>query len=230
MKETEIQDDGISPNLSSIELADLEFKETPMDGYYNNLIVGYPSRLRVNRIVKELGNLKDKKVLDVGCEAGYVSLRILEKKPSILCAIDICEEALKTFKEKLKKKEFDTKIIIKKAFVQKIPFETNFFDKVICTEVIEHTLKLDKGLKEMKRIMKKRAELIITFPNEKIRKKLYPIVKLFGINTDIESEINLFDYNIEKIILKLKKFFKIRKVYTLPKPFPITYFIICEKE
>jgi ubiquinone/menaquinone biosynthesis C-methylase UbiE len=215
---------------NSVEVADLEFKKVPMEDYYSNLVMGSLSRLRVNRITKELGDLKNKKVLDVGCEAGYVSLRILEKKPAVLCAIDICKEALETFKEKLKNKKFGTKIIIKNAFMQKIPFNDNFFDKVICTEVIEHTPKLDDGLKEIRRVMGEKAELIITFPNEKMRKKVYPIIKLFGINTDVENEVNLFEYNIKDIILRLKKFFKIKKVYTLPKLLPITYFIICEKE
>jgi len=214
----------------SINAANLEFKEEPMDDYYNNLIAGFPSRIRVKKIIKELGDLRGKNVLDVGCEAGYVSLKILEKKPSALYAFDICEEALESFRRKLQVKRFSSDITLKKAFMHKTPFKKDLFDAVVCTEVIEHAAELDKDFKELNRIMKKGAKLIITFPNECLRKKIYPIVKLFGINTDVEKQVTLFEYHTKDILFKLKKYFRIRKIYSLPRLFPITYFIICEKQ
>ncbi len=214
---------------NSLKAAELEFKKEPMDSYYNNFLAGYPSRLRVKKILKELGSINNKKVLDIGCEAGYVSLKILEKKPSAIYAIDICEEALEEFKKKLKNKRFDTEIIIKKAFMQNLPFKDNFFDAVVCTEVIEHAPQLEKSLEEVKRVLKKGGKFIVTFPNEKLRKKVYFIVKLMGINTDVEKDVTLFEYSLKEIVNKLGKHFAVKKVYTIPKFFPLTHFIICNK-
>jgi len=215
---------------NSLEAAQKEFENEPMKDFYNNKIAGYPSRLRVNRIIKELGDIRGKKVLDIGCEAGFISLKILKKQPSDLYAIDIIDKAINEFKEKLKNRKYNTNIVIKKAFLQEIPFQENFFDIAVCTEVIEHAPNIAKGFDEMARVLKKRGLLFLTFPNEKLRKKVYPIVKLLGVNTDIEKEVTLFEYNPKDIIKLLKKNFIIKKFDRLPWFFPITNFIICEKK
>jgi ubiquinone/menaquinone biosynthesis C-methylase UbiE len=215
----------------SIKAAYKEFEEEPMKEFYDRRIAGYISRLRVRKILKELGSLKNKKVLDVGCEAGYVSMKLLDKNPDSLYAIDICEPALKEFSQKLKKTNYNSKIILKKAFLQDLPFENNLFDIVVCTEVIEHAPYVDKGFKEIHRVMKKGSKLILTFPNEKMRRKVYPIVKMLGVNTDVESEVTLFEYNPKDIMIKLKPYFNIKKYYTIPtRLFPLTNIMICEKK
>lgn len=213
----------------SLKAAQKEFEEEPMKDFYENKLAGYPSRLRVKNILKEMGNISCKKVLDIGCEAGHVSFKILDKKPSDLYAIDICQDALDEFNKKLKKKNYQSNIVIKKAFLQDIPFKNNFFDSIICTEVIEHAPHIDKGFAEMNRVLKNGGRLIITFPNEKLRKKVYPIVKILGINTDVEKDVTLFDYDYKDIIRKLERHFNIKKFYRLPWFFPITNLIVCEK-
>ncbi len=213
----------------SFKAAEKEFKEEPMNQFYENKIAGYPSRLRVKKILKELGDIRDKKVLDIGCEAGYISLKILEKNPADLYAIDIIEDALKEFKKKLANKEYSANIIIKKAPLQKIPFKSNLFDVAVCTEVIEHAPDIDKGFSEISRVLKKQGKLILTFPNEKLRKLTYPIIKLLGINTDVEKEVTLYERNPKDIIKKLEDNFIIIKSKRFPWFFPITNFIVCKK-
>ena len=214
----------------SFKAAEKEFKEEPMKQFYENKIAGYPSRLRVKKILKELGNIKDKKIIDIGCEAGHIALKILEKNPADLYAIDIIEDALKEFKKKLANKKYPANIIIKKAPLQKIPFKSDLFDVAVCTEVIEHAPELDKGFSEISRILKKGGKLILTFPNERLRKLTYPIIKFFGINTDVEKEVTLFEHNPKDIIKKLEKYFTIKKFQRFPFFFPITNFIVCEKK
>ncbi len=214
---------------NSFKAAEKEFKEEPMNQFYENKIVGYPSRLRVKKILKELGKIKGRKVIDVGCEAGYISLKILEKEPSNLYAIDIIEDALKEFKKKLSTKSHNTNIVVKKAPLQKIPFKSHLFDVAVCTEVIEHAPELDKGFSEIARVLKKGGKLILTFPNEKLRKLTHPIIKFFGINTKVEKEVTLYERNPRDIINKLENNFIIIKSQRFPWFFPITNFIVCEK-
>lgn len=211
----------------SIKAAYLEFEKEPMDAYYNNIIAGYPSRLRVKRILKELGNIKGKNVLDVGCEAGYVSIRTANKGAKVY-AFDICEPALEKFKKRIAKMN-NKNITVFKALAQKIPVKSNTMDAVICTETIEHMPQLEKVFSELNRVMKENSKLIITFPNESLRKRIYPLVNLLGINAGTEKEVTLFEYTKEEIINKLKKHFKIHKSYTIPKFFPLTNIIVCKK-
>lgn len=214
----------------SLLAAKKEWDEEPMKEFYGNLIVGYPSRLRVRKILRELGDLKGKKVLDVGCEAGYVSREIIEKKfPEELYGVDVIQEALDEFSSILKKKNYKTKVTLKKGFLQKMPFEKEKFDALVCTEVIEHAPRLDLGFKEMARVLKNKGRLILTFPNEKLREKTHFFVKLFGINTDIEKEVTLFHHNPRKIIGMLRNHFIIKKYYRFPFYFPMTHLIVCEK-
>ena len=45
---------------NSLKAAQKEFKEEPMKSFYDNKFAGWPSRLRVKKILNEL-NIKDKK-------------------------------------------------------------------------------------------------------------------------------------------------------------------------
>ncbi|MCK5282731.1 MAG: class I SAM-dependent methyltransferase, partial [Nanoarchaeota archaeon] len=158
----------------SVKAAELEFKEEPMDENYKNPIVGIISRGRVNKMLKDMAKLKGKKILDIGCEAGHVSLR-LTKRGADVFSFDIIKAALVKFR---KKAQNNSKIFL--AAAQKMPLKDNIFDYVVCTEVIEHMPKLDLCISEMKRVLKPNGRLFLTFPNEKLRKTLYPLAKLCG--------------------------------------------------
>lgn len=210
----------------SIKAAYKEFKEEPMDDNYNHSIVGIFSRGRVKKILKEAGDLKDKKVLDVGCEAGYVSLKLLEKGAEVY-PIDVCIPALEKFKIKLNNLGND-QTEPRYGLVQKIPFGDNKFDVVVCSEVLEHAPMVEKCLEEIYRVLKSKGKFILTFPNEKMRRKIYPLVKKLGINTDVERDVTLYEYTMEEM-LKLCKKFKIKKSYAIPWFFPMTNIIVGEK-
>ena len=65
--------------LSDEDAASLMYQVESMDEYYLRPLLGIPSRWRVKKILKELGNIKNKKILDVGCEAGYISIKLANK-------------------------------------------------------------------------------------------------------------------------------------------------------
>lgn len=211
----------------SIEAAHLEFEKEPMDKNYSNLIVGYPSRLRVKKILEELGDIKGKIILDAGCESGYVSIELLKRGANV-AAIDIVEPALNKFREKLKGTQYSPTIL--KAAIQEIPFENRKFDAVIATEVLEHAPDTKKCINELMRVTKYGGKLIITFPNEKNRKPLYPIAKLLGINTSVEKDVTLYSLNPDQIIEMLRlEGGTIEKYYSFPWYYPLTYMIVVKK-
>ncbi len=204
----------------SIEAACLEFKEEPMDAYYSSWLAGYIPRLRVNKILKELGIIKNKEILDIGCEAGFVSSKLMKKGADVV-GIDVCEPALKKYFKRTAKLPL-------LALAHKMPFKDNVFDGVVASEVIEHMPDIDSVFAEIKRVLKPKGKIIITFPNEGLRRKIYPIVKLFGINADVEKEVTLFDYTFADIVNKCKKHFRIKKKYSIPFWFPLTRVLVCE--
>lgn len=212
----------------SVKAAQLEFKEEPMDSNYSNFIAGYPSRLRVRKILNELGDIKGKSIFDGGCEAGYFSIKLLEKGANVT-AIDIVEQALEKFKEKLKNTKYHP--TIKNAALQDIPFAQNKFDVALATEVLEHAPGTQKCIQELIRVVKPGGKIIITFPNEKNRKPLYPVAKFLGINTSVEDKVTLFELDPANIIkLVISSGGLIKKYYSFPWYFPLTYMIVAEKQ
>lgn len=63
----------------SVKAAYKEFAEEPMDENYRHPVIGLISGGRVRRLLREAGNLKGKSLLEVGCEAGYVSIQFKKK-------------------------------------------------------------------------------------------------------------------------------------------------------
>jgi 2-polyprenyl-6-hydroxyphenyl methylase/3-demethylubiquinone-9 3-methyltransferase len=211
----------------SIEMASLEFKDAPMEVYYKHPVVGILSRLRVKHILKLLSDFQGKRVLDIGCEAGYVSQKISKNGTDVI-SFDICFEALITYKHKIENNY--TRYLPFQAFAHEIPLKDKSVDAVVCTEVIEHAPYVEAIFKEISRVVGKGGKIVITFPNERLRKKIYGVVRLFGINTEIEKDVTLFQYTLEEIELLCGKYFKVISRYSIPFCFPLTRFIVCLKE
>ncbi len=209
-------------------MAELEFKEAPMEHYYTHPIAGMFSRLRIKHILRLLNDIKGKTILDVGCEAGYISKKLLKAGYNVV-AFDICFEALLCFKKKIKENN-PTKTILFQGLAQEIPLKEGSVDAVVCTEVIEHAPYPEEVMKEISRVVRNNGKIIFTFPNERARKKVYSIVRFFGINTEIEHDVTLFEYEFKAIESLCRKYFKVIRKYSIPFFFPITRFIICIKE
>ena len=211
----------------SVKAANLEFKEEPMDENYSNLIVGYPSRLRVKKILQGLGDINGKLILDAGCEAGHVSIKLMEKGADVT-AVDIVEPALEKFREKIKNTKYKPKIM--NAAIQHLPFKHDTFDAVVCTETLEHAPNTKKCISELYRVIKPGGKIIITIPIEKNRKLLYPIAKLLGVNTSVEDQVTLYDLSMTEIMkITYDLDFSVRITEVIPKFFPLTNIFILTK-
>jgi len=209
--------------LSDKQAARLEFQQEPMNDYYRHLLIGVPSRIRVKKIFQELGNIKGKKLLDVGCEAGYITIK-LAQKGAIVTAIDLIEEPIKELRRNLKNTKLKISLCV--ADAAKLPFKDKTFDIVLATEVIEHITKLNDFIAGAYRVLKPNGRLLITFPNENLRQKLYPFVSLFGIKAEVEDQVTLKNYKAEEIIKLFSRKFTLTKHYLLPWWCPITHLMI----
>lgn len=209
------------------EMAELEYKEEPMVNLYSKPFLGFLSRARVRRICKEILPIRNKKVLDVGCEEGYVCYQ-LSKLGCRVHGIDIVEDAVKKFRAKIGKRKIRN-MSASVGAVHETGMKEGSFDALVCTEVIEHIPKLDAAFKEFSRVLKPGGKLIITYPNESVRRLLYPIARVFGLKIDIVDTVTLHEYSKKNILNKVKKNFRIEKAYSFPCILPVTRFIIAAK-
>lgn len=127
--------------------------------HYNQKALDYEiSAIRLKKILEICNNLKNKKVLDVGCATGYLGKK-LEKNGAQVTGIDISNAALKRAREVL---SFVKVVDLNDG---KLPFNDKTFDLIVASEVIEHLFKPLIILKEFKRVLRDEGRLIITTPN-----------------------------------------------------------------
>ncbi|MBN2102590.1 class I SAM-dependent methyltransferase [bacterium] len=111
-------------------------------------------------------DLKNKKVLEIGCGTGRISSEIVSRQ-AILTVVDIGENLVQYVSNK-----YHCEGIAADAC--KLPIEDNSFDIVISSECIEHTTNPVKAIHEMCRACKPGGIVCITSPN----KLWYPILWL----------------------------------------------------
>ncbi|MBE6140469.1 MAG: class I SAM-dependent methyltransferase [Firmicutes bacterium] len=130
-----------------------------MEGRYS----AAEAAIHINRYSLAKDMCKNKVVLDISCGEGYGSMLLKQWGAKKVVGLDISEEAIlnaqKNFAEK------DLEFIIHDAMNLDC-FNDNYFDMVVSFETIEHLTEPLKFLKEIKRVSKKDAPIIITCPND----------------------------------------------------------------
>lgn len=112
------------------------------------------------------------KFLDVGCGEGRHSIAAWLEAKVHVTGIDLCEKDLETARTRQKESEqylddpdsSDRSIQFLQANALELPFEDNSFDKIICSEVLEHIPDYQGVLKEIKRVLKPDGILAVSVP------------------------------------------------------------------
>lgn len=168
---------------------------------YKFLIPSY--RTRYNKIIKHLANISEKrkidKLLNLGCGEGDYD-KILSNFCNYLYCCDINKGDIKFCKYQNK----STKIFYSIQDAECLNYHPNFFDIIICSEVLEHVNSQSKVMENIKRTLKKKGLSIITFPNINFPSNYDPINKLLS-NFNIHLPIGAYAFGHEKLI-KTKDF------------------------
>ncbi|WP_422136859.1 class I SAM-dependent methyltransferase [Endozoicomonas sp. ALD040] len=111
------------------------------------------------------------KVLDVGCGEGRHSIAAWLKVRVDVTGLDLCEKDLQTARDRQQESEQflqgaeDGRSL---RFIQgnalELPFEDDTFDKIICSEVLEHIPDYLGVLAEIKRVLKPDGLLAVSVP------------------------------------------------------------------
>lgn len=101
-------------------------------------------------LIKKIGNLKGKRILDIGCGAGETSV-FFAKNGAKVVACDISYEMLNVAKKLAKKHQ--TKLETVQCYSHKTPFKNKSFDIVYAANLLHHVIS-DNTLKEINRILK----------------------------------------------------------------------------
>lgn len=118
---------------------------------------------RARRIIEEINPQNGDKILEVGCGDGfYLHLLSSLDVELELTGVDINPLSLKSARKNLRGK----KVTLYEAdLMKKLPFADNSFERIIMSEVCEHLPDDIRGLKEVKRVLKRGGTLAVTVPN-----------------------------------------------------------------
>lgn len=152
-------------------------------------------------------------ILDVGCGEGFV-INFLKNKNII--GLDISEGALTIAKIKNPENRF----LI--GDIHNLPFRKDDFGIVIVTEVLEHIVKPEKAIDEIKRVSKRYC--IFSVPNEPYF-RLMDLLRGENISRFGNDIGHIQNWSSIEFIELLEKYFNLLEV---KKPFPWTL-VLCEK-
>jgi len=157
-------------------------------GYFHHCLLELPSTL------KFLGNVKGKKILDVGCGPGlYASLLI--KKGAVVKGMDISKEFIGIAKKEAPAAEF----IIGDA--EKLPYKNSEFDIVIAPLVLHYLNSWDEVLNGIHAVLKKGGIFIFSHCNpfsEKRKRKKWFFKKFSVIEGYFDEDAKYFLWWIRK--------------------------------
>lgn len=150
-------------------------------------------------------DLKNKKLLDVGCGPGIHIKKYVERGAECI-GIDLSSEMIKLAKEHCPTAKFET------GNIYDLRFDDDSFDIVTASFVLDHVKDLDKAVKEVKRVLKLKGLFIFSIP--------HPITYMFRNSergTFIPSngyfDNKTFYYNIAKAGFKFPGFPRIFQDY-----------------
>lgn len=133
---------------------------------------------------KFLGNVAGKKILEIGCGNGELSIW-LAKNNADAYGLDISDESIAIAEKRIVANNLTRNIHFVACPAEHVPYENDFFD-IVFINVSLHHLDIDVALKELRRVLKPKGKLVaiepLAFSNtiqnlraSKFFTRLYPI-------------------------------------------------------
>jgi|GEM_PF-6302888 len=122
---------------------------------WENSSENYGKTIHKKLLVKFLGDVTNKKILEIGCGDGRY-LKFLQERGAYVIGLDISDVALSLAKKRGQ---------VIKADARNLPFKSNVFDAVFSFGVVEHFDETQKAINEHQRVTKKDGIIIISVPN-----------------------------------------------------------------
>lgn len=115
-------------------------------------------RKKVVRMVKAE---KPKQILDVATGTADLAIALEKSHPEQIIGIDISNGMLEVGRQKVARKDLSSLITLEQADSEDLPFEDNRFDAITVAFGVRNFENLQKGLKEMRRVLRPGGKLLV---------------------------------------------------------------------
>lgn len=114
-----------------------------------------------NTLVKWMNKNAPKLVLDVATGTGDLAIAVQKGTGAEVVGLDLSQQMLNVGIDKIKKINLDQKISMQKGDAENLPFEDNKFDAVSVAFGVRNFENLEKGLAELRRVVKENSSVYI---------------------------------------------------------------------
>lgn len=133
------------------------------------------------KAIKQLAPYKPKKILDIATGTGdFAILSAQMLQPSQLIGADISEGMMNIGREKVDKMKLNHIISFQKEDCLNLTFEDESFDAITAAFGIRNFQDLDKGLKEMCRVLRKGGHLSIVELSQPVSFPMHQLFKVYS--------------------------------------------------
>ena len=129
------------------------------------------------KAVRQLKDLRPKRILDLATGTGDFAIAALKLNPDEVVGVDISQGMLDMGIQKMKKRGYDKIVKMQLADSEKLPFEDASFDALTVGFGVRNYENLEKGLSDMLRILRPGGKAVIL---EFSKPKKFPIKQVFG--------------------------------------------------
>jgi ubiquinone/menaquinone biosynthesis C-methylase UbiE len=150
--------------------------EYDIDKYYarSGFFIRWIEKIRLGCIQKLLNAQPNDRVLEVGCGGGHVLRMFPECK---LTGVDVSGEMLAKARRNLN--GYPVRLLKGELAVLDLPERS--FDRIICTEVLEHVVDPDALLADIRRLLAPGGRVVVTFPNDAMVNRLKALIRATGL-------------------------------------------------
>lgn len=155
-------------------------------------LVRWIEALRLERTRKALACGPGHDVLDLGCGPGNLLERLSGRR---VVGVDLSETLLGQARTRLGSRPgFE----LRRAAAEELPFPDASFDRIVCSEVLEHVISPGSVIAEIRRVARPGARVVLTLPNEGLINATKKVVIALGIKSWIAGRYPMSDQMLEE--------------------------------
>lgn len=159
-------------------------REHPIDDYYarSPWLIRWIQEQRLATIRDMVGPARGLRILEVGSGGGHVLRMFRDAK---LTAVDVSEIYLETARRNLA--GYDVRFV--KGQIEQLDLPAGGFDRVICTEVLEHTTNPEQVLQAMRRLIAPDGRAVVTVPIDPIIDRAKQLLRVTPVGWLLRNRI-----------------------------------------
>jgi ubiquinone/menaquinone biosynthesis C-methylase UbiE len=200
-------------------------------------LIRFIERKRVRRILALLGTCPGDRVLEIGCGAANILAQIPSSRR---CGIDLAESLLAKAARRMSK---DGSLV--QGDAERLPFPDQSWERVYCSEVLEHIPSPSAALAEMRRIVRDGGVAVVSVPNERLINTLKAMLRasglyrvLLGVRSGdyqmperMDDEWHLHVFDLAGLLAMIPPGLRVTRIEGIPfRWLPLRYIVRCQAE